>query len=129
MRDPSSETDPIAEPPPPPGWFERMRNALLFMPLAIVALAYQNWDGSGSAALRHRELVESITHGGATYTLYFHRRAKYFNSIWKDGELVFDGRDHPDLRACLQDLVIVEGAVHRRCYDSSRNEVVTAPLP
>lgn len=78
---------------------------------------------------RGREVVSVVEFSGHTYTLYFHRRAGSFNTIRRDGELVFDGRDHPELRACIQEMVVMDSAIHRRCYLPLEKKVVTAPLP
>lgn len=76
-----------------------------------------------------REEVQVVQHAGHSYVLYFHRRAKFFNTIRKDGVVVFDGRDHPELESCIQNLVVLDGKVHRQCHRSARKDVVTVVLP
>ena len=77
---------------------------------------------------RNRELVQTLELSGDTYSLYFHRRADYYSTIHKNGELIFDGREHPALHSCIQELVVIESVVHRRCYLSQKKEVVTVAL-
>ena len=79
--------------------------------------------------LRGRELVQTLELKGHRYDLYFHRRADYFNTIRKDGVVVFDGREDPELQPCIQEIVVVDEVVHRRCYLSQRRQVILVALP
>ena len=98
--------------------------------LAGAALAYVDWQARQQRAEnRNRELVSVVDAAGHTYSLYFHRGGDYYNTIRKDDDIVFDSRDHPELRTCLQELVVIDGVVHRRCYLSIGKTVVTAALP
>ena len=97
--------------------------------IAAVVILLQWQAKERREELRGRELVQTLNFLGHRYDLYFHRRADYFNTILKDGTVVFDGRKDPGLRSCIQELVVIDEIVHRRCYSSQRKQVIMAALP
>lgn len=98
---------------------------VLFVAIAL----YFRWQSHvQSEEVEGRELVQRIELDGHTYELYFHRRAKYYNTIRKDGEIVFDGRHHPELSSCIQELILVDATIHRRCYMHLKKQVISVPL-
>jgi len=105
-----------------------VKNSLtvLFIIIAIL-LAWNRYQNRSEN--RNKELVESIIYSGHRYDLYFHPKAPFYNTITKDGVVIFDGRKRPDLHSCIQQLEVQSSKIFRRCYVQAERRVDREQLP
>lgn len=76
----------------------------------------------------HAEAIQHLQAGQSQYVLYFHRIARSYNSVEKDGRRVFDNRDgHVGL--CLRLHASASGRIEAECHHNRRRETVRVELP